>query len=127
MVVARYHGQVVFCRDVAGSAARYERCLGFHRDYDSDGDIAMRALVAGDSGASVEIYLHPGMEPAPVHLGTFAVDDVNTAAQELSGDGWQLSDPGPVDQPWGVREATATDPEGHSITLNSPLSSQDPG
>lgn len=124
MVMARYQGQVVFCRDVAAAADRYEQSLGFRRDYDSDGDVALRALVAGGDEASVEIYLHPSAEPTPSRLGTFVVADVDEAVADLVGHGWRVT--GAVtDQPWGVREATVTDAEGHSLTLNAPIFADD--
>jgi hydroxymethylpyrimidine/phosphomethylpyrimidine kinase len=119
MVVARYQGQVVFCRDVAAATDRYERSLGFRRDYESGGDIAMRALVADGGDVSVEFYLHPGTDPAPSQLGSFVVEDVDEAVADLTGHGWRLTRP-VVDQPWGAREATLSDPEGHSLTLNAP-------
>lgn len=124
MVVARYHGQVVFCRDVAAAADLYERSLGFRRGDASDGDIAMHALVAEAGEASVEVYLHPASEPAPVGLGTFVVDDVDAAIAELTGHGWQVIGAA-ADQPWGVREAAVTDPDGHSLTLTGPTIGHD--
>ncbi len=126
MVMTRYQGQVVFCRDVAAAADRYEQSLGFRRDYESNGDVAMRALVADGHEASVEIYLHPSVESKPSLLGTFVVADVDEAVADLAGRGWRVTGAA-ADQPWGVREATVTDAEGHSVTLNAPVSATDAG
>lgn len=117
MVVARYHGQVVLCVDVPATAELYETSLGFHHGYDSDGDISLRAPVADASEATVEIYLHPATEAIPIQLGTFIVDDVDASVRDLTSHGWQIATPA-ADTPWGVREATLTDPNGHTLTLD---------
>ena len=126
MVMARYQGQVVFCRDVAAASDRYERSLGFRRGYESNGGVAMRALVAGDGEGSAEIYLPPPVDPAPSTLGTFVVDDVDEAVADLVMHGWHVRS-APADQPWGVREATVADDEGHILTLSAPRPAGDAG
>lgn len=120
MVVARYHGQMVFCVDVPATAELYETSLGFQHAYNSDGDISLRAPVADASEATVEIYLHPATEATPTQLGTFIVDDVDASVQDLTSHGWLIATPA-FDTPWAVREATATDPNGHTLTLNGPV------
>lgn len=51
---------------------------------------------------------------------TVAVDDVDTAVQELTGRGVTLLN-GPINRPWGVRTASFTDPAGHIWELAQPI------
>lgn len=119
MTLARYYGQVVFCLDVPATADLYERSLGFRRAYDSGGDIGLRAPVAGSEEATIEVYLHDAPAANPAVLGTFAVDDVDSAVDDLTGHGWRIV-VAAADQPWGIRDATLADPNGHTLTLTGP-------
>ena len=124
MPTARYHGQVIFCRDVPTTASLYENALGLIRGPESGGDISMRACVADHPDATVEIYLHPTQDtPQPAVLGTFDLEttaDISSTIDALCRAGSTLTKP-PADTPWGTREATVTDPNGHQITLSAPL------
>jgi DNA-binding transcriptional MerR regulator/uncharacterized glyoxalase superfamily protein PhnB len=85
---------------------------------DEDGNAVHAAIRAGDG----EVWLHPESQrfglASPVHLGgasaTMAVmvDDVDAHHQHALERGATIRY-GPVDQPYGYREYSAVDPEGH--------------
>lgn len=85
---------------------------------DEDGNAVHAAIRAGDG----EVWLHPESEEfglaSPSHLGgasaTMAVmvDDVDAHHQHAVERGATIRY-GPVDQPYGYREYSAVDPEGH--------------
>lgn len=119
MAKLTYEGRTVFCKDVAASAAFYEGVLGFERESEYGGDVGLRLPVASNAEASVSFYLHPGEAPEPADLGTFQVADVDAVIEELRAAGMTIVSE-PADTPWGVREATISDPDGHVLTITSP-------
>jgi uncharacterized glyoxalase superfamily protein PhnB len=120
MTSARFRGLIAFCLDVPATAELYETVLGFRRGAEQDGDISMEVPVASDPAATIEIYLHPAKYPRPTTLGTFMVDDVDHAIRRLEAGGCTITVP-PDDTPWGTREATVKDANGHDITLTMPI------
>jgi uncharacterized glyoxalase superfamily protein PhnB len=65
--------------------------------------------------------LHPATDGGnpPQALGTFAVDDVDGVINRLREAGFTITQE-PTDQPWGVREASVDDLDGHGLTLTTP-------
>jgi uncharacterized glyoxalase superfamily protein PhnB len=120
MTSARFHGLIAFCLDVPATADLCETVLGFRRGPEQDGDISMQAPVASNPAATIEIYLHPTKYPRPTTLGTFVVDDVDHVIRRLEAGGCVITVP-PADTPWDTREATVKDPNGHDITLSTPI------
>lgn len=101
MAVGRLQGRMVFCRDVKETARTLEDVLGFVRTDDGgNGDVSMRAEIAGHPDATVEYYLHPSAAAA----------------------GWVVTD-GPNETPWGTHEASIRDEDGHELTVCSAQSS----
>jgi catechol 2,3-dioxygenase-like lactoylglutathione lyase family enzyme len=115
-----YEGRTVFCRDVPAAARFYEDVLGFQRASEGGGDIVLRLPVAGNPGASVTFYLHPGNAPDPVDLGTFRVEDVDAFLAAVRAAGHPVAAQ-PTDTPWGLREASIRDPEGNGLLITSPI------
>jgi uncharacterized glyoxalase superfamily protein PhnB len=115
---ARFRGLLAFCLDVPATADLYHSVLGFQPGPDHDGDISMHAQVAANPAATIEIYLHPTSHPRPTTLGTFTVDDVDQVTRQLEARGCTITAPA-TDTPWGTREATVKDPNGHDITLTT--------
>lgn len=120
MTNARFRGLLAFCLDVPATADLYQSALGLRRGQDHDGDISMQAQVAGNPAATIEIYLHATACPRPTALGTFTVDDVDNVTRQLQTEGCTVT-VRPADTPWGTREATVKDPNGHEITLAAPI------
>jgi uncharacterized glyoxalase superfamily protein PhnB len=120
MTSARFRGLLVFCLDVPATADLYHGVLGFQRGPDQDGDISMQVQVAGNPAATIEIYLHPTSYPQPTTLGTFTVDNVDHVTRQLETNGCTVTATA-ADTPWGTREATVKDPNGHDITLTTPI------
>jgi MerR family transcriptional regulator, thiopeptide resistance regulator len=120
MTSAHFRGLIAFCLDVPATAGLYQTVLGFRRGPDQDGDISMQAPVATNPAASIQIYLHPTEHPRPTTLGSFTVDDVDDVTGRLAAEGCTVTTP-PADTPWGTREATVKDPNGHDITLAAPV------
>ncbi|MGC4938582.1 VOC family protein [Kribbella sp. DT2] len=119
MSAARFKGLLVMCVDVAATAAIYEEVLGFERREEADGDVSMTVGVDGAPGATVEIYLHPAKDAQPTRLGTYVVDDVDATVQILDEAGCTVTSP-PDDTPWGSREASVRDQNGHEFTFTAP-------
>ncbi len=121
MATATFQGRVVFCTDVDATALLYEQHLGFQRmPGDDDGDVSLRAGVAGHPEASVEFLLHASPGQPGTDLGNFAVEDVDAAVRELAAAGCTVTGQ-PNNAPWGVREATVADVDGNGLTLFAPL------
>lgn len=123
MAVGRLQGRMVFCRDVKETARTLEDVLGFVRTDDGgNGDVSMRAEIAGHPDATVEYYLHPSAARDKDNLGTFEVDDVDAVALGFMAAGWVVTD-GPNETPWGTHEASIRDEDGHELTVCSAQSS----
>jgi catechol 2,3-dioxygenase-like lactoylglutathione lyase family enzyme len=121
MGTVAFEGLVIFCADVEKSAAFYEGMLGLRRQ-STDGDITLSLPTKGNpEGAWLLLHRrHEGMDVTPHELGTFTVDDVDGLVERLRSAGYQIMSE-PTDQPWGVREASVTDPDGYGLTLSQPL------
>lgn len=63
------------------------------------------------------------MEGGPRGLLAASVADVDSAYAELNAKGVTFVRP-PTDQPWGLRTAHFTDPDGNLWEINQPISSQ---
>lgn len=111
-----YLGTVVFTLDPPALASFYEKALGFVREFEDGGDIAITVATAVGEGR-VQAYLHPG-EPGRRDMGRFVVDDVDAAVARVAAEGAAVTSP-PQDTPWGTREATLADPEGNDFLLTS--------
>ncbi len=92
-----------------------------------DGDVVHGEIQAGDG----EFWLHTESEPfglrSPAHLGgasgtmAIMVDDVDAHHRHAVAEGAIIRYE-PVDQPYGYREYSATDPEGHLWSFMKQLS-----
>jgi predicted enzyme related to lactoylglutathione lyase len=125
-----FDGIVVFVADVTKSAQLYEEAFGLVREWADDNHVQFRLPTKGDAGGAW-LLLHPvTQQSAPgrsdAYLGNFAVDDVDAAVSRLRSLGFTVTQE-PADQPWGVREASVTDPDGNGLTLASPVSDIRPG
>lgn len=114
MPKARFAGMIVFGPDTNRLAAFYEAGLGFEREYSEGEDVGLR-VVTSDGNGSFTLLVHPG-ESRGVDLGTFAVDGLKQAVEQLQRNGAKLVAP-PADTPWGTREAALTDPDGNGLLL----------
>ena len=119
MSAARFSGLVIFCSDTAKSAAFYEGRLGFTRSATYE-DIELTMPVTGRATATV--LLHHGDNPTGHYLGIFEVDDVDATVEDIRAGGYEVSRE-PVDEPWGVRAATVTAPDGYALDLVTPIPS----
>lgn len=112
-----YAGQIIFCADVERSVRFYRDALGLE-ERDNGGDTEVVVPVA--DGGSFGLLLHPGTPEKTTSLGTFRVADVDTMIEKLRAAGYRISAE-PTDEPWGVRLAGVLDPDGHGLSLESPL------
>lgn len=120
-----FDGLVVFVADVPSAARVYEEALGLVRDWSDDNHVQFQ-LPTKDNPQGAWLLLHPVTgQSSPQHLGTFSVDDVDAVVARLQDAGFTVTQQ-PEDQPWGVREASVTDPDGNGLTLTTP-SGQQPG
>lgn len=123
----RFDGLVIFCADIAKSAAYYKDGLGLVRDRADEHHIAFRLPTKGDpQGAWLLLHPTTGGDNPPHAIGTFVVDDVDAVIERMRAAGHTVTQE-PADQPWGVREASVSDPDGYGLTLTSPISSGSAG
>lgn len=115
-----YEGRTVFCSDVAASARYYEEALGFHRAFESGGDIAMTIPVADTQPAHVTFYLHHAAAPNPVDLGSFRVADVEAFLERYRAAGYTVVAEA-ADTSWGTREAVVNDLDGNGLLVTAQL------
>lgn len=115
-----YEGRTVFCTDVSTSASYYEHVLGLRRAFESGGDIAMTLPAVDHPDAEITLYLHHADAPTPEDLGTFRVSDLDAFLEKYRGAGYSVATE-PTDTPWGSRDATINDPDGHGLLLTAPL------
>lgn len=115
-----FDGLVVFVADVRASAQLYEKSLGLVQDWADDNHVQFRLATKGNPQGAW-LLLHPVTDgSSPQHLGSFVVDDVDGLVAQLRDGGFAVTQE-PADQPWGVREASVTDPDGNGLTLTTPI------
>jgi predicted enzyme related to lactoylglutathione lyase len=115
----------IFVEDVERSAAFYGAVLGFERQHESPGYVAMRR-----GSAAIGIGLardlpeqHPlkrrGSEQAGVGVEiVIEVNDVDAAYKAAVDASWPVH--GPVQtRPWGLRDFRLSDPDGYYIRVTS--------
>lgn len=116
-----FDGNIVFVADVQASAKLYEGGLGLVREWADDNHVQFKLPTKGNMEGAW-LLLHPtSVESKPQYLGYFAVEDVDATVTRLQKTGFTITEQ-PSDAPWGVRQATVTDPDGNGLTLNAPLS-----
>jgi predicted enzyme related to lactoylglutathione lyase len=120
MASLAFKGHTIFCTDVMSSARFYEEVLGFTREWADDSHISLLAPVADSADATVSLLLHPGDRPEPIDLGTFETDDVDALIEKARAAGCAIGTE-PTDSPWGVREASVSDPDGNGLYITGPL------
>lgn len=107
--------------DPEASAAFVEDHLGFTRQMEADGFVA---LARPDVGFRL-IYLRVGLSsfrpasaagPADGLLVAFVVDDLDAQAERLVAEGVELTTP-PTTEPWGERYLQVLDPNGIVLQL----------
>lgn len=108
-------------RDFARSIAFYEEQLGLVR-YREWGDEPHRGVVFFLGGGYLELT-ESGAGPAPQGVRLWLqVGDLSAAVDELRAAGVAIDEP-PEHKPWGLLEATVSDPDGLPLVLvETPLS-----
>lgn len=115
-----FEGIVVFVADVPAAARLYEENFGLVRDWADDNHVQFALPTKGDPKGAW-LLLHPVTgESSPQYLGSFSVEDVDASIARLQAAGFAVTQQ-PTDQPWGVREASVTDPDGNGLTLTTPV------
>ncbi len=125
---------VVFVRDLA-------RCTTFYRDTlklpyaGSDANSSTfllqerHLILLSVSGAAELLGSDPNelkIDGAPRVVLAAGVEDVDAAYEALKAEGVTLLRP-PIDQPWGLRTAHFTDPEGNLWEINQSIESKTEG
>ena len=102
-------------RDVPAAQAHYRDRFGFEIAWHDEGG-RMGAVAHGDCA----LFLRE--VDGPIAPGTFWVfaDDVDAAEAELRGLGAEIVDP-VADRPWGLRQFTARDRDGHLFHFHHDL------
>jgi lactoylglutathione lyase len=122
---------VLFVRDLDKCMTFYRDIVGFQMDQ-SDAQSAGFALenqyfillhVSAAAQMISEEPLELKFEGGPRGLMAAAVEDVDAAYEELKTKGVTVLRP-PTDQPWGLRTAYFTDPEGNLWEINQPVKTQ---
>lgn len=115
-----FDGLVVFTTDMNVATRFYQEGLGLVPDW-ADADHIQFHLPTRGNPQGGWLLLHPATaESSSQYLGTFAVDDVDSVIGRLRDAGYTISQE-PENVPWGVREASVTDPDGNGLTLATPL------
>ncbi len=120
MTTVAFKGHTIFCTDVKSSARFYEEVLGFTREWADDAHVSLLAPVAGSASAAISLLLHPSDKAEPTDLGSFETDDVDAVVDKVRATGGAIGSE-PADAPWGVREATVSDPDGNGLYITGPL------
>lgn len=113
-----YPAVVPFVRyaDAEAGVRWLERILGARealRHVMADGRLGHSELVVGDAVIQVG-----HMEAASSSMTLVFVDDVDAAVARALDAGGELTH-APVERPWGLRQATVADPEGHLWELSA--------
>jgi uncharacterized glyoxalase superfamily protein PhnB len=120
MASLAFKGHTIFCKDVTSSARFYEEVLGFRREWADGSHISLLAPVADSADATVSLLLHPGDSPKAIDLGTFETNDVDGLIEKARAAGCAIGTE-PTDAPWGIREASVSDPDGNGLHITGPL------
>jgi catechol 2,3-dioxygenase-like lactoylglutathione lyase family enzyme len=119
-MIRKFVAAELIVRDLAASTAFYRDTLGLQLD-DSGPEFAM--FKVGDLyfflQEATSVAQMMSEEPLDLNLGggarslfAVSVDDVDTMYADLKAKGIQVLRP-PTDQPWGLRTAYFTDPDGN--------------
>ena len=105
--------------DVDKSIEFYRDKVGFNLDHDIQPGNGMRIIQLTPPGSACSIVFGTGMggglaEPGSIKNTHLVVRDINTARQQLTGKGVDVSD---VDDMGGVKYAYFADPDGNSWAL----------
>jgi predicted enzyme related to lactoylglutathione lyase len=106
-------------RDLDATLSFYERGIGLHRAREF-GRPPHRGVVLFLGGGALELTETPADEPPPptpqgVRLW-LQVPDLDVAVERAVAEGAPLLQPA-VERPWGLLEATVTDPDGTKLVL----------
>jgi catechol 2,3-dioxygenase-like lactoylglutathione lyase family enzyme len=120
----RSAGPSLTVNDLGASRAFYRDILGFVEGelWERDGVVRGVELVAG----AVRFWIGQDdwkkgrrrVKGVGFRIWCETTQDVDTIAARIDARGGKLSE-GPMDQPWGGRELTVTDPDGFLITISS--------
>ena len=89
-------------------------------EWADDAHVSLLAPVAGSASAAISLLLHPSDKAEPTDLGSFETDDVDAVVDKVRATGGAIGSE-PTDAPWGVREATVSDPDGNGLYITGPL------
>ena len=115
-----FDGNIAFVADVQAAAKCYEDGLGLVRDWADDNHVQFKLPTKGNAEGAWLLLHRTSEESKPQYLGYFTVEDVDATVSRLEETGFTITQQ-PSDAPWGVREASVSDPDGNGLTLNSPL------
>ena len=109
----------LFAEDLAGTRSFYEEVLGLPVIFEEENTVIFKfenVIINLVQVSRAPELIAPAAVASPEAGSRFVlavfVDDVDAACAELAQRGVVLLN-GPVDRPWGVRNASFTDPAGH--------------
>jgi predicted enzyme related to lactoylglutathione lyase len=111
----------LFVRDVEGSIRFYTEMLGFELEgrMPEDHSKPVEWAMVTSGNASFMFQKPDSPKQADGVMFYLAVDDADATIEELRARGANVE--GPVDQFYGYREATVTDPSGYKLVFTSPI------
>ena len=111
---------VLNVKDARASADFYCRVLGFQQDWEHQfGEGFPLYLSLSRDNLTLHLNEH-GNDDAPTTL-IISVEDVDAAYADIRKQGFEPPAP-PQDQPYGVRDFSLCDPDGHQLIIAAPLS-----
>ncbi len=130
-MIRRIVATELFVNDLASCTAFYRDTLGLElKESDSEssvfkiGDVYFFLLeLSGAAHLISEEPLELKLEGGPRSLLAVEVDDVDAAYEALKSKGVTLLRP-PTDQPWGLRTAHFSDPEGNPWEIHQSIGSK---
>ena len=106
-------------RDVTATVAFYRDCLGFQAGYLSGDPIQFAIMTRGEwTTEQMHIHLRASVVISIVHLYIMIGPSIDRLHEEYLARGAAIVHP-PITQPWGIREFSIEDNNGHSITFGS--------
>jgi uncharacterized glyoxalase superfamily protein PhnB len=117
-MIGNIHATVLFVRDLSGCAAFYRDTLGFTENHRDDNSVWFgdKQILLLEQSAAAEMI---GQEALASQTGgcrrvllAAEVEDCDAEHAALEAKGVTFLTP-PTSQPWGLRTAHFTDPEGH--------------